>query len=151
VLLFAPILLVVWIAIFAAHGLHDRAASRRNVGNLLGAMLWGAGLLTFGSVVYPHVNIQLGETLLAAAIVFLACGRLRALYERGADSIYRRGLGRIPTLVVGKEENRKRVLDAMEKKPGAYASAGELDLFGDGGREPRPFARGASTARGCAT
>jgi hypothetical protein len=54
VLLFAPILLVVWIAIFAAHGLHDRAASRRNVGNLLGAMLWGAGLLTFGSVVYPQ-------------------------------------------------------------------------------------------------
>jgi exopolysaccharide biosynthesis polyprenyl glycosylphosphotransferase len=133
VLLFAPILLVVWIAIFAAHGLYDRASSRRNVGNLLGAILWGAGLLTFGSVVYPQVNFQLGETLLAAALVFLACGRLRALYERGVDSIYRRGFGRIPTLVVGKEENRKQVLDAMEKKPGAYTSAGELDLFGDGG------------------
>jgi hypothetical protein len=139
VLLFAPILLVVWIAIFAAHGLHDRAASRRNVGNLLGAMLWGAGLLTFGSVVYPHVNIQLGETLLTATIVFLACGRLRALYERGADSIYRRGLGRIPTLVVGKEENRKRVLDAMEKSRALTPARGSWTSSATGGANLAPL------------
>jgi exopolysaccharide biosynthesis polyprenyl glycosylphosphotransferase len=138
-LLFAPILLALWGAIFAAHGLYERAPARRNPGALIGAVMWGAGLLTFGSIVYPQADFKLSETLLAAVLVFLTCGGLRSLYERGIDSIYHRGLGRIPALVVGKEEDRKRVLDAMEKKPGAYASAGELDLFGNGGANLAPL------------
>ncbi|MGH3145327.1 MAG: sugar transferase, partial [Rubrobacter sp.] len=132
-LLFMPILLAVWLAIFAAHGLYERAPVRRNVGALLGAFLWGTGLLTFGSIVYPQADFKLVETLLAAVLVFFVCGGLRALYERGIDSIYRRGLGRIPALVVGEEEDRRRVLRAMERKPGAYACAGELDLPAGGG------------------
>ncbi len=133
VLTFAPILLTLWIAIFAAHDLYERAPLRHNQGALIGAVLWGAGLLTFGSVVYPQADFKLSETLLAAVLVFVACGLLRSLYERGIDSIYRRGLGRIPALVIGSEQDRRRVLRAIEMKPGAYKCAAELDLPHDGG------------------
>src|SRR5215210_4401073 len=47
----APILLAVWLAIFAAHGLYGRAQSRQVPGALLGAMLWNTILLSGGSVV----------------------------------------------------------------------------------------------------
>ena len=109
VLLFAPILLTLWIAIFAAHDLYDRAHKRRKGGALLGAIFWGAGLLTFGSIVYPQVNFQLSETLLAAVLVFLVCGGFRFLYEGAVDRVYRRGLGRAPAVIVGEERSRSRV------------------------------------------
>ena len=130
VLVFAPILVSFWIAIFAAHGLYERAPIRRNQGALIGAVLWGAGLLTFGSVVYPQSNFKLVETLLAAALVFVACGGLRSLYEKGINLFYSRGYGRVPTLIVGEDEVRERLREVMERKPGAYACAGELGLSG---------------------
>ena len=132
VLVFGPILLALWIAIFAAHGLYERATTRRNQGALIGAVLWGAGLLTLGSVAYPQSNFKLVETLLAALLVFVACGLLRGLYERCIDSFYRRGYGRVPTLIVGEDEARERLREAMEKKPGVYTCVGELALDGGG-------------------
>ena len=130
-LLFMPILLSVWIAVFAAHGLYEKAPNRRDSGALIGAVLWGAGLLTFGSVIYPQSNFKLSETLLATVLVFLLCGGLRALYERGVDFIYRRGVGRISAVLVGERDARARVRDVMEAKPGAYTFAEELDLVGE--------------------
>ncbi len=130
VLLFAPVLLALWIAIFAAHGLYDRAPKRRNAGALLGAIFWGAGILTFGSIAYPQVNFKLPETLLAAMLVLLACGGSRFLYERAIERVYSRGLGRAPTLLVGSEEARTRVRETMETIPSAYRCVGELGLDG---------------------
>ena len=130
-LLFMPILLSVWIAVFAAHGLYEKAPNRRDSGALIGAVLWGAGLLTFGSVIYPQSNFKLSETLLATVLVFLLCGGLRALYERGVDFIYRCGVGRISAVLVGERDARARVRDVMEAKPGAYTFAEELDLVGE--------------------
>ena len=132
-LIFMPILLSVWIAIFAAHGLYDKAPNRRDPGGLIGAVLWGAGLLTFGSVIYPQSNFKLSETLLATVIVFILCGGLRALYERAVGLVYRRGAGRIPAVLVGERDPRASVRDVMEAKPGAYTFVEELDLRGEGG------------------
>jgi len=132
VLLFAPVLLALWIAIFAAHDLYDRAPKRRNAGALLGAIFWGAGVLTFGSIAYPQVNFKLPETMLAAVLVLLVCGSLRFLYERAIERVYRRGMGRVPTLIVGGDEARTRVRETMETLPSAYRCVGELDLDGAG-------------------
>ncbi|PLS83623.1 MAG: hypothetical protein CYG60_21565, partial [Actinobacteria bacterium] len=132
-LIFMPILLSVWIAVFAAHGLYDKAPNRRDPGALIGAVFWGAGLLTFGSVIYPQSNFKLSETLLATVFVLLLCGGLRALYERGVGLVYRRGVGRIPAVLVGERASRAGVRDIMEAKPGAYTFVEELDLVDEGG------------------
>ena len=132
VLLFGPILLAVWIAIFAAHDLYDRAHKRRKTGGLLAAIFWGAGLLTFGSIVYPQANFKLSETLLAGTLVFLVCGGFRFLYERTIDRLYSRGLGRAPAILVGEERSRSRVRKTLETVPSAYQCVGEVDLDGGG-------------------
>jgi exopolysaccharide biosynthesis polyprenyl glycosylphosphotransferase len=132
VLLFGPILLAVWIAIFAAHDLYDRAHKRRKAGGLLAAIFWGAGLLTFGSIVYPQANFKLPETLLAGTLVFLVCGGFRFLYEGAIDRVYSRGLGRAPAVLVGEERSRSRVRKTLETVPSAYQCVGEVDLD-DGG------------------
>jgi len=132
VLLFAPILLAIWGAIFAAHDLYDRAHKRRKGGSLLAAIFWGAGLLTFGSIVYPQVNFKLSETLLAGTLVFLVCGGFRFLYEEAIDRVYSHGLGRTPAVIVGEEKSRSRVRRTLETVPGAYRCVGEVDLD-DGG------------------
>ena len=123
-----PVVLAVGLALFAAHDLYDRAQSRRNPGALVGAVLWWAGLLAIGSVVYDESGFILGEVLLAAVVALVVDGGLRLLYEQGIEWIYRRGLGLIPTVVVGTVAERSRVLRMMELTPGAYTTVGEVDL-----------------------
>src|SRR3954470_1875925 len=60
---YLPVVLVVGLAIFAAHDLYERAARRRNPGAIIGAVMWWAGLLTIGSVVYPEAGFELGGIL----------------------------------------------------------------------------------------
>jgi len=126
----APVLLVVWLAVFAAHKLYDRAASRRNPVMLLKALLWGVGLLALGVIVYPQVGFVPKETLLGAFFIVLLNVGLRFLYEQGVGFSYRRGLGRIPTLIIGNDEERARVRQAIEKSSGVYACVGELNMNG---------------------
>ena len=123
-----PVMAVVWISVFAAHDLYDRASGRRNPGALIGAVMWGAGLLVFASALYEEIGYGLGEVLLAAAVALVISGGFRALYERAIERIYRRGLGRVPTILIGEAASRARVRDVMEAKPGSYASVGEMDL-----------------------
>lgn len=123
-----PVMVVVWISVFAAHDLYDRATGRRNPGALIGAILWGAGLLVFASGFYEESVFGLVEVLLAAVVALAVSGGLRALYERTIERIYRRGLGRAPTILVGEPKTRTRVRDVMETKPGSYACVGEMDL-----------------------
>lgn len=128
VLYLSPIILTGWLAIFAAHGLYERAPARRSPGSLLGAVLWGVGLLTVGSVVYPQSGFSLREVLLGASLALFLDGGLRLLYEQGIELIYRRGFARIPTLLVGEGAERARVRRIMESSPGAYACVGEVAL-----------------------
>ena len=128
VIYFAPVLLAVWVAIFGAYNLYDRAASRRNPGALLGAILLGAGLLVFGSVIYSQSGFSLTEILLGIFFIILLSGGLRHSYERGIEFIYRRRSGLIPTLIIGGDAERARVRQVMEKAPGPYACVGELNL-----------------------
>jgi len=123
-----PILLALGIAIFAAHGLYDRARRRRNPGALVGAVLWLAGLFTVGTVIYPGAGYGLGDVLLAALAALVASAGLRLVYEQGIEWIYRRGLGLVPTVVVGEEAERARVRRMLENSPGAYFTAGELPV-----------------------
>jgi exopolysaccharide biosynthesis polyprenyl glycosylphosphotransferase len=132
VIYFAPVLLAVWVTIFAAHDLYDRAQSRRNPGALLGATLLGAGLLVFGSVVYPQSGFSLMEILLGLFFIILLSAGLRLLYEQGIELIYERRSGLIPTLIIGEEEERARIRQLMEKSPSAYTCVGELDTNGEG-------------------
>ena len=80
---YLPIMLAVGLALFAAHDLYNRAARRRNPGVLVGAVMWWAGLLVIGSVVYPESMLGLGGVLLAALLALVVSGTLRLLYEQG--------------------------------------------------------------------
>lgn len=65
--------------------------------------------------------------MLIAALCALAAGAgLRLVYEQGIEWIYRRGLGLVPTIVVGDEPGIARVRRMLELSPGAYFTAGEL-------------------------
>src|SRR3954453_22535526 len=127
---YLPIVLAVGLAIFAAHDLYERAARRRNPGALIGAVLWWAGLLAIGSVVYPESSFELGGILLAALLALVVSGALRFLYEQGIEWIYRRGSFRIPTLIVGEKEYRERLIRALDTSPSGGRLVGELDLSG---------------------
>jgi exopolysaccharide biosynthesis polyprenyl glycosylphosphotransferase len=128
----APLLLAAWISVFAAYRLYDRAPSRRNPGALVGAALSWAGLATLGAAIYPESGLRLREIVPACVLALVCAGAFRLLYEQGIEKIYRRGLGQIPMVVVGREEDRARVRRTMEDAPGAYSIAGEVDL-GAGG------------------
>lgn len=130
VLYLAPIVLTVWLAIFAAHGLYGRAQTRRSPGSLLGAILWGMGLLAIGSVIYPQSGFALEEVFLGAFLALLLGGGLRLLYEQGIELTYRRGFASIPTLLVGEDAERRRVRRIMETSPGAYACVEGMALNG---------------------
>jgi exopolysaccharide biosynthesis polyprenyl glycosylphosphotransferase len=130
VVAYLPIVLAVGLAIFAAHDLYDRAVRRRNPGALIGAVMWWAGLLTIGSVVYPESSFELGGILLAALLALVVSGALRFLYEQGIEWIYRRGSFRIPTLVIGEREDRERLIRALDASPSAYRLVEEHDLPG---------------------
>ena len=128
----APVLVALWLAVFAAHNLYHHTQSRRNPVAMLKAMFWGIGLLATGVIVYPVVGFILKETLLAAFLIVLLNVGLRLLYEQGIELVYRQGLGRIPTLVIGDDEERARVRQVIEKNSGVYDCVGELSLNGKG-------------------
>lgn len=132
VLGYAPVLLTAGLAVFAAHELYGRSPARQNPGGLLGAILWCAGLLLVVSGFYPGSGFPLGEVLLFALFALLLDGGLRLLYEQGVGLVYGRGLARIPTLLVGDDEERERVRGISERGPGAYVLVGELALGGKG-------------------
>lgn len=128
IILFAPVLLTVWLAVFVACSLYGREQSRRDPGALLGAILLGAGLLGVGSITYPQARFSLGEILLGTLFIGLLETGTRFSYERGAEIACRWRLGLIPTLIVGEGEERTRVRQMMEEKPSAYACVGELSM-----------------------
>jgi exopolysaccharide biosynthesis polyprenyl glycosylphosphotransferase len=130
VVYFAPVLLAVWLAIFAAHGLYRRAQDRRNPGALLGAILWGAALLGIGSFIYPQSRFSVEEILLGVSFVVPLSVGLRLLYEQGAKRLYRRRSDLIPTLIIGEEEERARMRQMMENELSAYTCVGELNMNG---------------------
>ena len=132
VIYFAPLLLAVWLAILAAHGLYGRAQSRGNVGALLSAILWCAGLSALGSVIYPQSGLSVQTVLLGVLFVTPLDGGLRILYEQGMKVAYRRRLGLMPTLVIGGEEERAWICRTMENRQGTYTCVGELSLNGRG-------------------
>ena len=146
VLRYAPALLIVWLAIFAAHGLYDRAASRRNPVALLRAVLVGSGLLVVGSVLYPErigsvlypkLGLTLGEILLGTLFTLLLGAGMRLLYEEGTKLMHRQDLGLVPTLVIGEDEERERVRRAVRRaSASACACVGELPTY-DGGIDLR--------------
>src|ERR687893_603691 len=137
VVAYLPIMLAVGLALFAAHDLYNRAARRRNPGALIGAVMWWAGLLAIGSVVYPESVLGLGGVLLAALLALVVSGTLRFLYEQGVEWIYRRGSFWVPTLVIGEKEDRERLIQALDASPSAYRLVGELDLSDGGVDLPR--------------
>jgi exopolysaccharide biosynthesis polyprenyl glycosylphosphotransferase len=128
----APLLLAAWICVIAVFRLYDRAHNRRNPGALVGAALSWAGLVALGAAIYPQAGLRLGWILPASLLALLCAGTLRLLYEQGIEKIYRRGLGQTPVVVVGREEDRARVRRTMERVPGAYSLAGEVEC-GDSG------------------
>jgi exopolysaccharide biosynthesis polyprenyl glycosylphosphotransferase len=137
VMAYLPIVLAVGLALFAAQDLYDRAVARRNPAALIGAVMWWAGLLAIGSVVYPGSGFGLGGVLLAALLALVVSGALRFFYEQGVEWIYRRGSFRIPTLVIGEKEDRERLIRALNASPSAYRLVGELDLSNGGVDLPR--------------
>src|SRR5215210_6072459 len=130
----APLLLAAWITLFSAFRLYDRAPVRRSPGGLLGAAFCWAGLVTIGATIYPESGLGLGEIVSAAVLGLLCSGALRLLYERAIGRIYRRGFGQTPVLLLGDDEGRTRLRRMMERAPGAYVLAGEVDL-GSGGAD----------------
>src|ERR671912_727200 len=126
----APLLLAVWITLFSAFRLYDRAPVRRSPGGLLGAAFCWAGLVIIGATIYPESGLGLGEIASAAVFGLLCSGALRFLYERAIGRIYRRGFGQTPVLLVGDDEGRRRLRRMMEHVPGAYALAGGVVLVG---------------------
>jgi exopolysaccharide biosynthesis polyprenyl glycosylphosphotransferase len=124
----APLLLAAWVSVFAALRLYDRAPSRRNPGALVWAALSWAGLVALGAAIYPESGLGIGEILPSSLLALLGAGTLRLLYEQAIERIYRRGLGQTPVLVVGTWEDRKGLRQAMERAPGAYSIADEVDL-----------------------
>jgi exopolysaccharide biosynthesis polyprenyl glycosylphosphotransferase len=128
----APLLLAAWISVFAALGLYDRAPSRRNPEALVGATLSWAGLVALGAAIYPESGLGLGEIIPASLLGLLCAGALRLLYEQAIEKIYRRGFGQTPVVVVGTREDRARVRRTMERAPGAYSIADEVDLSTSG-------------------
>ncbi|HEX2741200.1 MAG TPA: sugar transferase [Rubrobacter sp.] len=126
----APLLLAAWITLFTAFRLYDKAPVRRSPGGLVGAAFCWAGLVTIGAAIYPQSGLGLGEIVSAVVLALLCAVALRFLYERAIGRIYRRGFGQTPVLLVGNEEDRTRLRRMMERAPGAYVLAGEVDLGG---------------------
>lgn len=124
----APLLVGVWVVVFAAFRLYDRAPVRRNPGAFIGASFCWAGLVLAGIAVYPQSGLGPAVVLVAASLALFAASVMRLLFERGVARVYQRGLGQTPVLVAGREPDRRRVLRAMA--PGAYVLAGEVDLDG---------------------
>jgi exopolysaccharide biosynthesis polyprenyl glycosylphosphotransferase len=132
ILRLAPILLAMWLVVFAAHDLYDHASRRRNPVKLLRAILSGSGLLVIGDLLYPEYGLVLEEILVGALFVLLLEIGMRLFYEQGIELFYRQELGLIPTLLVGEDKARQRVRGAMKKLAGAYTCVGELSSNNEG-------------------
>ena len=124
----APLLVGVWVVVFAAFRLYDRAPVRRNPGAFIGSSFCWAGLALAGAAVYPESGLGPAVVLVAASVALPTASVMRLLFERGVARVYRRGLGQTPVLVAGREPDRRRVIRTMA--PGAYVLAGEVDLEG---------------------
>jgi exopolysaccharide biosynthesis polyprenyl glycosylphosphotransferase len=122
-----PLLLAAWISVFAIFRLYDRAHSRRDPAALVGAALSWAALVSAAAAIYPESGLELGVILSAAPLALTCAAVLRLLYEQGIERIYRRGIGQTPVVVIGREDDRSRVRRMMERAPGAYSLAGEVD------------------------
>ncbi len=83
----APLLVGVWVVIFAAFRLYDRAPVRRNPGAFIGASFCWAGLAFAGAAVYPGSGLGPAVVLVAAALALLAASVLRLLFERGVARV----------------------------------------------------------------
>jgi exopolysaccharide biosynthesis polyprenyl glycosylphosphotransferase len=122
-----PLLLAAWISVFAIFRLYDRAHSRRDPAALVGAALSWVALVSAAAAIYPESGLELGVILSAAPLALTCAAVLRLLYEQGIERIYRRGIGQTPVVVIGREDDRSRVRRMMERAPGAYSLAGEVD------------------------
>ena len=132
---FLPVALVAWILLLAAFDLYNRADVRRSPGAFVTAALCWTALGLGGTIVYPESGLTAVEVLVCGAIAMPVAGGLRLGYEVAIEQIYRRGLGRMPTVVVGNAAERERVRRMMDSLPGAYLNVGEVDL-GSGGVLP---------------
>ncbi|AHY45742.1 exopolysaccharide biosynthesis polyprenyl glycosylphosphotransferase [Rubrobacter radiotolerans] len=125
VLSLAPLLLVVWFAVLSAHNLYGWVPpERRSIGSLVAALLWCVAILAVGSLLYPESGFVAAEVVLAGALVVGSGLVVHRTYVRGVALIYRSGLGRIPTVVLGPPEERERVKRLLAG--GAYAYAGGM-------------------------
>jgi exopolysaccharide biosynthesis polyprenyl glycosylphosphotransferase len=122
----APLLLTVWLAIFAAHRLYDQASKRRSPVALSSAILLSSGLLAVGGMLYPEFSLAPKEVLLGALFALPLGGASRILYERGMKSLHEKKLGLMPSLLIGNDEERQWVRRAVEQVPSVWACVGEL-------------------------
>src|SRR5918994_1417742 len=127
----APILVTVWLSVFAAHHLYDRASKRRSPVALLSAILSSSGMLAIGGALYPELSLVPQEVILAALFALPLAGGMRILYERGTRSLYEKKLGLMPSLLMGNDQERQWVRRAVEQTPHAWACVGELRSDGE--------------------
>src|ERR687898_3632617 len=97
VLHLAPILLTVWLAIFTAHRLYDRASNRRRSLRLVSAVLLSSGLLAVGGALYPELSLVPKTVLLGALFTLPLVGGMRLLYERGTQNLHEKKGGVLPS------------------------------------------------------
>jgi exopolysaccharide biosynthesis polyprenyl glycosylphosphotransferase len=132
ILRLAPILLAMWLVVFAAYDLYDRASTRRNPVALLRAILSGSGLLVIGDLLYPKFGLVWEEILVGTLFILLLEIGMRSFYEQGIELFYRQKLGLIPILLVGEHKARQQLRWAMKKLTGSYTSVGELSFNDEG-------------------
>ncbi len=132
VLYLAPILVTVWLAIFTAHRLYDRASNRRRPVRLVSAILVSSGLLAVGGALYPELSLLPKVVLLGALFALPLVGGLRLLYERGTRALYEKKLGLLPSLLIGNSEERQWVRQTIEQIPSVWTCVGELESNGEG-------------------
>src|SRR5215217_2316943 len=117
----APILLTVWLAIFTAHHLYDRASKRRSPVALLSAVLWSSGLLAVGGALYSELSLSPKVVLLGTLFALPLEGGIRILYEQGTKYLHEKKWGSMPSLLVGNDEERQWVRRSIERTPSAWA------------------------------
>jgi exopolysaccharide biosynthesis polyprenyl glycosylphosphotransferase len=123
-----PLFVVAWFLICVAWDLYAwKGRGRQNIGRLLGASLSGAGLLLLWSSAYPQSGFSVSEISLGSTFVVVVAGGLRLLYEHGVRVGSRKKGTAVSTLIIGGDEERGQVRQALEKHPGAYACVGELN------------------------
>ncbi|MGI8649368.1 MAG: exopolysaccharide biosynthesis polyprenyl glycosylphosphotransferase [Rubrobacter sp.] len=135
----ALLLTAIWFVVLLIYKLCSwNPSQRREVGNLTVALLWCVGLLGVEAIPYPESGDLIAGAVATGGISLIACCfGVRFAYGRSGGFVHLRGLGRIPTLVVGPEREREHV-ERMLEGGGAYACVGGVDLEHENGR---PLAR----------